>query len=304
MKTSKIFLTAVFATATLFTSCNVNDDNGDNALGVKFTSGITASQTKATIDGSGNSVWEAGDPVGIYMVGNGGTTVAESIENVKYTASAAGASTSFASTGTVIYYPVNTPAKVDFIAYHPYSASVSNWVYPVNVATQTPQTNIDLMWAKANNVGVGYDKTNTSAVDFTFEHKLVKLVMNVSKGSGVTGNISSVAIKGMNTTANFDLTGVGGLTGADGAVTITPFTATAESKYEAILLPVSTLGASHTVEFTIGSETYTWKMSNEITSLAAGSIYTYDITLTKYAVNATGSISKWTAGTPGTGIAD
>lgn len=305
MKTSTVLLAAAFAGVTLFTSCNANDDIGENTLEVKFTSGITAApQTKAAIDGTGNSLWEINDPIGIYMVGNGGTTVAESAENVKYLASAAGASTSFNYAGTVIYYPVNTPAKVDFIAYHPYSSLVANWVYPVDVATQTSQTNIDLMWANADNGSTGFDKTNTAAVDFTFSHQLVKLVMNVSKGSGVTGNLSSVSIKGMNSTAIFDLTGTGGLTGIATPASIHPYTAIADSRYEAILLPVTALAATHTVEFTIGTETYIWAMSNEISALLAGRIYTYDITLTKYAVTVTGSIQKWTAGTAGTGIAD
>lgn len=308
MKAIKILTTVALAGAMVFTSCNVNDDIIDNneAQAVKFTSGINAlPTTKAAIDGTGNSVWELNDPIGIYMVNHGTTIVAESADNVKYTAAAAGASTSFTASGTAIYYPVNETAKVDFIAYHPHNAAVANYVYPVNVATQTSQTAIDLMYATADKSGAGYNKTDAAtAVNFAFSHQLAKLILNVEKGAGVTGNLTSVTITGMNTTASFDLKGTAGLTTPGNQGPITPFTATAGSKYEAILLPVAALGAAHTVEFTVGTETYIWNMSNDITSLAAGSIYTYDITLTKYAVGVSGSITKWTVGDTGTGTAE
>lgn len=304
MKTK--FLSAVAISALLFASCSNDDTPEVNDGRVKFTSGITATpQTRVATDDAGNSTWSVNDPIGIYMVANGTTTVAGSAENIPYKATTAAASTSFTPSGaTTIYYPVNTPAKVDFIAYHPYESSVADWVYPVNVSTQTPQTNIDLMYATADNSGQGYDKTSTN-VDFTFDHQLVKLIINVSTGAGVTGTVSSVSIAGMNTSAKFDLKGSAGLTDLGTPQAIVPYTATAGTKYEAILLPMAALSAANTVTFTTTTgETFTWVMANNITGLAAGRIYVYYITLTKYAVNASGSISNWTVGTPGAGIAD
>lgn len=304
-----IYLLVVLAAMAAMVSCGVNDDIENGQAKVKFTSGITATpQTRVATDNSGNSTWNINDPIGIYMVANGTTAIAESAENIPYkaTTTTAAASTSFAPSGAAtIYYPVNTPAKVDFIAYHPYKSSVANWVYPVDVSTQSPQTNIDLMYAAtAITSPAGYDKTSTN-VDFTFDHQLVKMIINVNTGAGVTGTVSMVSITGMNTTAKFDLKGTAGLTDLGTPQAITPYTATAGTKYEAILLPATTLTAANKVTFTTSEgETFTWGMSNDITSLAAGSIYVYDITLTKYAVNATGSITKWTVGTPGTGIAD
>lgn len=304
MKTK--LLSALTISALLFASCSNDDSPEVNDGRVKFTSGITTTpQTKVATDNAGNSTWSLNDPIGIYMVANGTTTIAESAENIPYKATTAAASTSFTPLGsTIIYYPVNTPAKVDFIAYHPYKSSVANWVYPVDVSTQNPQTGIDLMYATANNSKTGYDKTSTN-VNFTFYHQLVKLIINVNTGTGVTGTVSTVSITGMNTSAKFDLKGTDGLTDLDTPQAITPYTATAGTKYEAILLPFAALSTANKVTFmTSTGETFTWEMSNDISSLAAGSIYVYDITLTKYAVSATGSISKWTAGTPGTGIAD
>ena len=303
MKTK--LLSALTISALFLASCSNDDSPEVNDGRVNFTSGITATpKTKVVTDNAGNSTWNVNDPIGVYMVANTTTTIAESAENIPYKATAAAASTSFAaSSASVIYYPVNAPAKVDFVAYHPYNTSVTNWVYPVNVSTQTPQTDIDLMYATADNAGAGYDKSSTN-VNFTFSHQLVKLIINVSTGTGVTGSVSSVSIKGMNTSAKFDLEGTDGLTDLGTPQAITPYTATVGTKYEAILLP-ATLSTAHMVTFTTSAgETFTWPMSNDVTSLEAGSIYTYDITLTKYAVNATGNITKWNVGSTGTGIAD
>lgn len=311
MKTKNLFLLAAIAaaTATLMTSCNKDDDdyNYDNA-GIRFTSGITAPQTKVTTNvGTGVSTWEVGDPIGIYMVETGTTTISEGATNIPYEAKDALPTTSFIPTGGAIYYPVDELKSVDFIAYHPYTGAVANYVYPVELTAQTPQSALDLMYATANNAGAGYSKADRDkTVTFAFEHKLVKLILNVVKGAGVTGDITSVSIKGMNTTANYDLKGAGGLTDIDNIAGITPHTATANSRYEAILLPLAALDATHSVDFTIGTDTYTWAtMAADMPKLEAGNIYTYTITLTKYAVKAEGSITNWiTAGNTGNGIAD
>lgn len=318
MKTHKFFAAATVLTAILMmVSCNDKEgyDNNDPAV-VKFTSGVTAvPQSRVWIDSQDNSAWDAGDPVGIYMVEHGTTTITEDAANVKYTAATAGLSTSFSPSGNPIYYPMDETKKIDFIAYHPYNTfvdlSITNFTSPVNVSDQSSQTAIDLMYAVADNSGSGYDKNNgrsNTAINFNFEHQLAKLVFTVTSGTGAPTDLSTmtVSINGMNTRANFDLKGVGGLTDIGDPASITPFRQTGiyAYVYEAILLPESTLGNSHTVTFGIGAETYTWAMSDDIASLDAGSIYKYDLTLTKYAVNATGSIKKWTVGSAGNGIAE
>lgn len=69
-------------------SCDKNETKVTNNDGkVRFTSGITATPgSRATIDAEGNSVWEAGDPVGIYMVEHGAADVVGENGNVKYAA--------------------------------------------------------------------------------------------------------------------------------------------------------------------------------------------------------------------------
>lgn len=306
-----IFSLAIVATSMFMVSCT-NDDTTvlNNDRTVRFTSGATATPggTRVAIDADGNSLWDAGDPVGIYMVGRGTTDVVDGNANMKYTAARAGASTAFNAADASIYYPLNEAAPVDFIAYHPYSAAVTDFAYPIDLSRQTPQTAIDLMTARADKGGEGYTKADGSAntvVDLTFSHRLAKLVMNVTKDASVPGTIIGVEITGMNTRAKFDLKGTDGLTDAGTPASIFPCTVTAGEKYEAILLPVDALTAGHTVTFTTdANEVYTWAISKDIAKLEAGKIYTYDVNVTKYAVTASGSINSWAVGSTGTGTAE
>lgn len=306
----KFLSVAIVAASVALTSCDKNETTvQNNDAPVRFTSGINATPgSRATIDTDGNSLWEKGDPVGIYMVGHGTTTVAEGNANMKYTAAQGGASTAFTAAGASIHYPLNEAQKVDFIAYHPYSEAVADFVYPVNLSMQTPQTAIDLMTAKADKSGAGYTKADgrsNTTVDFAFSHRLAKLVVDVTKDASVPGNITAVSITGMNTAATYDLTGAGGVTSPKNPADITPCTITAQEKYEAILLPVGALTAAHTMTFTTdGGETYVWKMSQQIPALEEGKIYTYTVNVTKYAVTAHGSIKKWVVGSTGTGTAE
>ena len=298
---------AVIAVCAVIVSCEKDNSPVNYDGTVRFTSGTTATQTRVAIDPQNKSVWEKGDPVGIYMVKHGTSDVLENVENMKYTASEAGLSTSFAPAGQAIYYPLDETEKVDFIAYHPYRATVSGFVYPVDVSNQASQTGIDLMWAAADKQGVGYSKEdgrNNTSVDLAFDHQLAKLRMNVTKDDNVPGEIVKVSINGMNTTASFDLKGSAGLTGMDDAKSFDVCTVTAGSVYEAILLPLGSLGAAHTVTFTTDKgEDYTWSMYEQIAELKPGNIYTYDIIVTKYKIKVTGNINSWTVGTTGSGNA-
>lgn len=299
---------ALIAVCAIIVSCEKDNTPVNNDGTVRFTSGATATQTRVAISPQNESVWEEGDPVGIYMVNNGTSDVLENAENIKYTASEAGASTSFTSAVQAIYYPLDETKKADFIAYHPYKETLSGFVYPVDVSNQTSQTGIDLMWAAADKQGAGYSKEdgrNNTSVDLAFDHQLAKLRMKVTKAPNVLGEIVKVNINGMNTTASFDLKGSGGLTGMGNAKPFEACTVTAGSVYEAILLPIGSLDATHTVTFTTDkNETYTWSMYKQIAELKTGKIYTYDITVAKYIIEVTGNINSWTVGATGVGNAE
>lgn len=313
MNIKTFFSTACIAAATLLASCD-NDiptaDSSNNPDPVRFTSRIsTAPETRVATDAAGNSTWEKDDPVGIFMVNHGAVTPVAGAANVAYQAAAAGANISFvAAPGvTPLSFPTDEQVKVDFFAYYPYSASVADFIYPVNVADQSSPATLDLLYAKADNGGAGYTKQHARegwSVDYVFDHQLVKLSLTLSLGSGLDGSsISAVRINGMNTTAKFNLS-TGALSDFAAPASITP--AGSGFEYEAILLPVDALTDAHTVTFTVNGTDYTWKMQNDITSgkLDGKHIYTYDLTITTRGVTAKGNINSWIEGGSGSGYAE
>ena len=303
-------MTVVTAATVTMTSCK-NEATNDERVEVKFAS-ASAVQTRVSGD-----QWEGAERIGVYMLVNGTTTIAESAENILYTTSstdATGTPTSFPnatasfSSTTPVHYPVNG-SNVDFIAYHPHQSPLStDWIYQVDVGNQSNQSGIDLMWTGVvDNGSAGYNKTTTPGVNLPFTHKLVKLELNVVNGQGIADFSGlAVSIKGMNTTADFDVES-GSLSNAGVPAAITPWKNALSYNYEAILLPVSTLSSSHKIEFTVGGNTYTWALSGAggITgaSLDAGKKYSYTVTVKKYTVSVTGTITNWSL-VSGTGTAD
>ncbi|MFA4977705.1 MAG: fimbrillin family protein, partial [Sphingobacterium sp.] len=193
---------------------------------------------------------------------------------------------------------INYPAdgsNVDFIAYYPYQTTITNNIYPVNVADQTQQNKIDLLYA--NNV-TGANKNKPNA-QLQFGHKLSKVELTVAAGTGVSSLSGlTVTYNGFNTTANFDLATGTLAAGANPASIKAKTTAgTTTTAAEAILLPVASVAGAK-VEFKIGNETYTWTLPSS-TTYEAGKKYSYNITLQEQAGNnaaivASGNITDWT----------
>jgi uncharacterized protein (TIGR02145 family) len=291
----------------LFAACSHEESTVNTPTPVQFAAGsIAALQTRTVINGStGATEWTTTDRIGIYMLANGGTLAnAPDVlaTNVEYVPNVGNNVTSgFSPASTAICYPASG-GNVDFIAYYPFGTP-SGGTIDVQVDDQSDPAAIDLLWAKATNSGSGYNK-NTGTVGLSFAHALSKLTLDVQKGEGVASlEGMTVAIKGMNTWAELRL--------EDGAVimpvtpagitprcTQTP-TASANGKYEAILLPVAgTSGA--TVEFTIGTKTYTWDVSTTFSVLQAGHKYDATITVKQsiLGISITGNGATWTASAP------
>lgn len=321
MKT-KVALSTMALAAFFMVACGNDDNEPINDGRVYFSSNVTPTDTR--VGGDNGDEWAVNDPVGVFMVANGTINVVESKANILYAVNSIANKVASFTSSTPIYYPVSGDA-VDFIAYHPRQASLTNtYTYNVNVGTQTSQTGIDFMVAKANNSGNGYTKAQGStAVALTFTHQLAKVIINVNKDESVTdaelATLTAISITGMNTTATFDLSAATpSLAGPGNKATITPLKKTGEQTYEAILLPV-TLANTHIVEFGTSdagtnpatANTYKWVMTNNtlaaggaVTALEAGKKYIFNVTLSKTAVTATGTITAWGNGGTATGIAD
>lgn len=254
-------------TAALFASCDSHDTEAGNAQNeITFVSGLNDAATRITQDGS---QWIAGDQIGIYMMKTGETAVLNH-SNVPYTAASSAQVTAFSAKDARIYYPTDG-TSVDFIAYYPYSATVADYVYPISLANQSASLVAhDLMIAKADNNGSGF---TTGSVAFTFAHQLSKLILNFvdESGKAITPDANGVTIKGMNTTANFNLS-TGTLSEKATVANITPYKS--NNSYEAVLIPF-TFASGHEVAVTVGGNEYVWKMKSSYSGLEMKASYSY-----------------------------
>jgi hypothetical protein len=308
MKNVSRSIAIVFAAMLMVWSCKKDNSVAlpplEEAVAVQF--GSNLGSLVPLIKSSGlkplavGSTWEGNDAIGVFMVDNGATNVRNAEANKKYV-TAAGATGNFTpDAGNTVYYPINGD-KVDFIAYYPYTSSITSLgAYSVNVSNQSNLAAINLLYAKATNSGNGYNKTNATPVALSFNHQLSKLTLNIAQPISSTqitaADLTSMTVRidGLNTEASFNLA-TGTLGAASNVKTITPFTETAGAKYEAILLPGSFSGVSVTFTITAGSNpgVYVWNVPNG--AFEAGKEYVYNIAFTGTSgnISVTGIINAW-----------
>jgi|AGTN01.2.fsa_nt_gi hypothetical protein len=295
MKT-RLFL-VITAIATVITSCGNGDEvvnNSNDRVAVRFTSAVADVTTRVN-----NTQWEGSEHIGIFMVGNGkalsAANILERADNYEYKTTTTGETATFTPAGNdTIYYP--TAGDVNFIAYYPYSTQLNTYGLSVNVSSQTMQSALDLLYAKST----AYNKNSGSAT-LPFEHKLVKLVFNISNGSGVIQPLTGLEVKITNqqtTDAIFDLA-TGTLTGNTGGTsTITAKTAGNGELSEAIVLPL-TDNSSVQLTFTNQAnpeETFTSgvpAINGTDKEWKSGNRYIYQVVLKKNEAAIQGTIEPW-----------
>lgn len=252
-------------------ACSPNgDDNSvwnDGTQPVSFTSQIQGLKTRAA-----NNAWDASgnDKIGVFVKQN---EAFGDIVNKQYLVSAAGVLTP-AGAGDAIYYP-SDGSKVDFVAYYPYTATLTGNTYAVDVTSQSSQPAIDLLYS-AN--AVNKDKTVAAPVELMFKHQLTKIVLNISKDATVSTLAGiQVTIKGTKTKGSFALLN-GVLTPNDGSVGDIAVNMSADgTSGEAIILPISGLTGGE-ITFTLNGKTKKWDIpANQ--NYADGTRYTYPVTI-------------------------
>lgn len=281
--------------ALTFAACSNNENELTGTDGqpvpVEFTASVGVTETRAV-----DQTWSPADAIGIYMIKHGETfsptNISEGADNIRYIVDA-GKTNGFKADGSTIYYPMDN-SEVDFYAYYPQGSVTTDgeetphYLYAINVATQTDQEAIDLMYS--DNVK-GKKKTDKAAA-LTFRHQLCKIVLTVEPGEGVSASDLdglTVKVNDQKTTATFDLTA--GVLKDDAAAAQNIGLVKATDTYEAILLPDA--AASRIFEFNLNNghdAPFTWEMNKE---LAGGSKYTYTVRLNRTGVEVTGQIEKW-----------
>lgn len=254
MKISNLLYMGALSTLALM-SCTNNDDNSEwyGSEGIVFT---TAIQSRV----SGNT-WNANDEVGIYMMNAGSGIEAATAQNKKYIAQTNGTLT--AAPGNGIYLPES--GNVDFIAYYPYTTSVSGNKLAVNVSDQSNPAAIDLIYSNGTK---GVAATTATTISLGFTHQLTKVTLNVTKDETIeTLNGLGVNIKGISTEGEFNLadgtlTATSGTNNKDVAMYIDAQGTTATAT--AIILPTaaSTDQTSLNLTFNLNGQSFTHTISD------------------------------------------
>ena len=114
-----------------------------------------------------NTTWDAGDKIGVFMVKNGTGLDASGIvgggDNVVYTTTTGNGT--FTPTAGGLKFPADGSA-VDFIAYYPYTGSLDNYTYAVDLTDQRRPSTIDLLYA---NDAKGFSQSS-NIVRLNFRH--------------------------------------------------------------------------------------------------------------------------------------
>lgn len=221
-------LLGIVLSLSILQSCQ-NDEtniiqNEVNNKGITFSSIIDDAQNSRAYDTS----WEANDVIGVFMLANSDKNVLAT--NIPYATSKGDGY--FVSKNSPIYYPEDNSA-VDFIAYYPYSETISDYKnYPIDLSNQTKQNAIDLMTA----VNLTNRQLASPQGNLQFKHLLAKLVLNLKSTSGsslkgIKASISGLKVKG---TANLS---DGKITSSGEATTFSLFINEEGTQAEAILLP-------------------------------------------------------------------
>lgn len=252
MKISNLLYMGALSTLALV-SCTNNDDNSEwyGSEGIVF---ISAIQSRV----SGNA-WNANDEVGIYMMNAGSGIETATAQNKKYIAQTNGTLT--AASGNGIYLPES--GSVDFIAYYPYTTSVSGNKIAVNVSDQSKPAAIDLIYSNGTK---GIEATTATTISLAFTHQLSKLTLNVTKDATVeTLSGLNVTMKGISTEGEFNL--------ADGTLTATTGTNNKEvamnvnaegTTATAIILPTASASDQTAINltFSLNGQSFTYTIDN------------------------------------------
>lgn len=216
--------------------------------------------------------WKAGKNVGVYVLKENTTECITPYTNVKYqtTVMPEGYFTP-AVKENVIYYPQDG-SKVDIFAYYPWKETLTDELYPMDVASQKIAANFSFLYA-GNGKGLSKNKQKTV---LELRPVLSQIVFDLKPGDGVIEDYlkdSEIKISGMDTKADFNL-----LSGRFGESSdpkdITFVTYTDKNGASAQVLPTfSTEGFVAEIKLPNMNRTYYWKLTEGTATLEQGMRY-------------------------------
>ena len=231
--------------ALLMTACtNEEEASIVSSMPIQFSAGISSSRV------SGDA-WEANDKIGISMSGTG----IDAMENVPYVLQTLNGQ--FQAESTALQFP-NPASDVTFHAYYPYSGEVSNNTLTFNVDGKT-----DVLWAEK---AVAAAEQTSNTVELNFSHVLSQVTLRVG---GFPEDIT-VTLSGTDySQATLNIAE----TGTTGTVS-TPLVKTGDYEYSAIILPVSGVDKTLTIQSASTGETWEYELTSVSFDEAHKYIYT------------------------------
>ncbi|MDD2475138.1 MAG: fimbrillin family protein, partial [Dysgonamonadaceae bacterium] len=230
-------------------------------------SGVNKPNTRAT-----NTSWENGDAIGIFMKNNGTDLSLSALAiNAKYITSGSDAFTP-ADEDNKIELPFNK--SVDFIAYYPYTDELDDRLnYKIDVSDQTNLPKIDLLYSQ------NLDNINSTSVDLTFQHQLVKMIFNIVSNPETDLTVLSMGITNMNTRADFSLED-GTINNESNPETVLLNLNESKTAGQAILLPTSVL-SNNSLIIKFENTSYSIDLSeiDGVNSFDKTTRYTFNLTL-------------------------
>jgi len=282
MKTMKnILAMALLPVLGALTACSVDDEQMDNRVPITLSgTTLTITETRANADTALNKDYiEVGQTVKVSVRNTG----SNSWTDYAYMAAAGGELT---PPTTPPFYPING-AHVDIVAYSPSTATSTFSVLPDQTSNNSFMAS-DLVYANALD-----QEKSTTAIPLQFEHKMSKIVVNVTAGSGVS-EIQSVTLLNIYPDVTFNpATGaVGSATGTKTPIIIVNNNHTTAVVGAAAIPSQTLIGNMLTIVTDIGTATY----AIDSKTFEAGRVYRLNISVGRAQVNTTTQITGWTEG--------
>ena len=277
MHTKKILFAA--ALLTVLAACSSDDQSSEpmeqlTPVTLHYTT-IDATETRAAQD-LNQGTFVSGEEVAVLISNTG----EDSWSYYNFTTLAAGEMTPM--NGTPPYYPAGSQ-NIDIAAYYPGSHS---GLYHNQFYVATDQTSddaykfSDLMFASVTN-----QAKQAEAVNLAFSHKMAKLCVNITAGTGV-GSINSVSILNVKSGIEFDVEN-----GTFGELLDDPKTIAMSNEGAACIPPQTIDGGLLSITTDKGTATYT--VSNK--AFESGKVYTINLTVNLRAIGTTNAITGWTS---------
>ncbi len=253
----KILTLAVIATTLLSAACSKSDDGGtyDTPLAVQIDPTIPdptlfpKASTRVT-----DTDFETGDKIGVTITMEDDKSAF--LSNKEFSFDGA----NFTAPGTLWYDDANLASTL--FAYYPYQAGAT---HPTEFSVQTDQSGDNY---KASDLLIGF-KTGVKPekkVDLTFKHKMTRVIIRVTNGSG--SDITEIRIGGAIGTGTIDAA-TGAFTAKSGAATVNVKACeqTKNQLYYALLVPQKGVKLKTTVKTADGK---TRPCTLETTDLVSG----------------------------------